>query len=448
MRKILFLWLLPMMTWGQNASVLKVQQGVRFTSFSMTTQNGLFGPHAALTDYYANAVGLDYLLHAKKGKWRFDAEVYSSALVFGNPWELDQLTSKTSRYEGGLFAVNAKERRVVVVPSIAEWTYLGDRFKMGFGNFALEGTFLNMEHGRMIPSTFTGLHLDWKQGQWKYTFAAISHVGARSTSGFKTIANSLAQYNPGLDTSGSRHDMSQVETPGILYFSGKNTHVFKQWYGSMTAEYYGLPGVFHTVVWDEKLAHNQHLIQLQYIRQEKWGNGGNADPYLAYFQQQRSQYFGLKYSNKVGDVDYYSAISHIDGNGKLLFPREWGREYLVTFQGRERQEGMGRTTAVVFGASGKWQQGKVGHNGGVSTGIYVRPEPGNYKYNKYAMPSNQQTNVWWGQQWKGGTHKLLAMLVYKVPLGSQTLTAGQTINKVDMVNVNLIYRYQPRLFQK
>ncbi len=56
-----------MMTWGQNASVLKVQQGVRFTSFSMTTQNGLFGPHAALTDYYANAVGLDYLLHAKKG---------------------------------------------------------------------------------------------------------------------------------------------------------------------------------------------------------------------------------------------------------------------------------------------------------------------------------------------------------------------------------------------
>ena len=98
----------------------------------MTTQNGLFGPHAALTDYYANAVGLDYLLHAKKGKWRFDAEVYSSALVFGNPWELDPLTSKTSRYEGGLFAVNAKERRVVVVPSIAEWTYLGDRFKMGF----------------------------------------------------------------------------------------------------------------------------------------------------------------------------------------------------------------------------------------------------------------------------------------------------------------------------
>jgi len=33
-------------------------------------------------------------------------------------------------------------------------------------------------------------------------------------------------------------------------------------------------------------------------------------------------------------------------------------------------------------------------------------------------------------------------------LGSQTITAGQTINKVDMVNINLIYRHQPRLFQK
>ncbi|MDA9217878.1 hypothetical protein N9O65_01275 [Schleiferiaceae bacterium] len=46
---------------GQNANVLKVQQGVRFTSFTMTTQNGLFGPYGSLTDYYANALGLDYL---------------------------------------------------------------------------------------------------------------------------------------------------------------------------------------------------------------------------------------------------------------------------------------------------------------------------------------------------------------------------------------------------
>jgi len=77
----------------------------------------------------------------------------------------------------------------------------------------------------------------------------------------------------------------------------------------------------------------------------------------------------------------------------------------------------------------------------VSTGIYMRPDPTDYKFNKYGMPSNQQTNLWWAQSWKGGQHKLLNLLVLKVPLSSTPLTAGQSINKVDMVNLNIVYRY-------
>jgi hypothetical protein len=427
--------------WGKAADSLKVNLGVRSTTYFMTTQNGLFGPYSELKDYYASAQGIELLMDVKRKHWSFETDLFFTTKLITNAFEEDAITGKTSRYESGLFSVTNREQSQIFMPSIAELVYQKQDVRIGIGNFALDGFFLNMEHGRMIPSTFTGINYSLKHGENKFKFAAISHVGARSTSSFKPVAASLSQYNPGLDTSGSRHDKSEVQTPGIMFGQYEYNHAIGQWYSAFSIDYSGVVGVFHTVVFDEKLAHNQHLFELQFIRQQRWGNGGNDDPYLAYFQQDRSQFYGVKYSNKVGDVDYYAAASYIDGKGKLLFPREWGRESIVTFQGRERQEGMGKTLAVVFGAKGKWMQKKVRHTGGVSTGIYARPEPEDYLYNKYAMPSNQQTNIWWGQSWKDNSHALMMMLVYKVPLGSQTITAGQTINKVDMVNFNLIYRY-------
>lgn len=441
MKKLLLIVLLPVFLWGKGTDSLKVVLGARTTSYFMTTHNGLFGPYSELKDYYASAVGVEMLLAARKNNWSLETDLFLTTKVMDNAFEEDAITGKTSRYESGLFSVTNREQAQIFMPSIIELVYQKKGERLGLGNFTLDGFFLNMEHGRMIPSTFSGINYSVRKGENKFKFAAISHVGARSTSSFKPVAASLSQYNPGLDTSGSRHDKSEVQTPGILYGNYQYNHEIGSWYSSLSIDYSGVFGVFHTVVFDEKLAHYQHLFELQFIRQQKWGNGGNDDPHLAYFQQQRSQFYGIKYSNKVGDVDYYAAASYIDGMGKLLFPREWGREGIVTFQGRERQEGMGKTLAVVFGAKGKWMQTKVRHTGGVSTGIYARPAPEDYIYNKYAMPSNQQTNIWWGQSWKGNTHSLLTMLVYKVPLGSQTITAGQTINKVDMVNFNLIYRY-------
>lgn len=441
MKKSLLLFLLPIYLWGKGADSLKVNLGARTTTYFMTTQNGLFGPYSDLQDYYATAQGVELLLTTRKKNWSFETDWFFTTKVMTNAFEEDAITGKTSRYESGLFSVTNREQSQIFMPSIAELVYQKKGARLGVGNFALDGFFLNMEHGRMIPSTFSGINYSLKKGENKFKFAAISHVGARSTSSFKSVATSLSQYNPGLDTSGSRHDKSEVQTPGIIYGQYAYNHAFGQWYGALSIDYTGVVGIFHTIVFDEKLAHNQHLFEFQFIRQQRWGNGGNSDPYLAYFQQDGSQFYGIKYSNKVGDVDYYAAASYIDGKGKLMFPREWGRESIVTFQGRERQEGMGKTLAVVFGAKGKWIQNKVRHTGGVSTGIYARPEPEDYLYNKYAMPSNQQTNIWWGQSWKGNVHSLMTMLVYKVPLGSQTITAGQTINKVDMVNFNLIYRY-------
>lgn len=441
MRIVLVLLLLPLLMWGQDQKTFTYAQGARLTSFSMSTQNGLFGPHDELQDYYAQSLGLEYLAKGRWKNWSLNLDLYGTTLLAGNPFEVDSITGKVSRYESGLLAVDKPERRTIFVPSEAELVYQKDKLRFGLGNFALDGTFVNMEHGRMIPSTNSGLNASYRSGNLKLEGAGIFLIGARSTSGFKTIGESLAQYNPGLDTAGFVHDKSQVNAYALWYASAEHIHNVAKWYGQFKTELYIIPGVFGTFVANEVLGHNQYLVQLQYVRQFKLGNGGNDDPLLAYFQQRGSQYFGVKYSHKVSTVDYFAAASYIDKNGKLLFPREWGREYLVTFQGRERQEGMGNTLAVVVGASGKWQQGQVNHNGGVSTGIYVRPDPADYKYNKYGIPSNQQTNLWWGQSWKGGRHKLQFLAVLKVPLSSQTLTAGQTLNKVDMVNLNLVYRY-------
>lgn len=439
-RKILLLSLLPFVAVGQNNDTLNLSQGLRFTSFTMSTQNGLFGPYD-LQDYFAQSAGLEYLVDARKGNWRFRGDFYGTQMLAGNPFEKDALTGKSSRYESGLVAVDKPDQLYVFTPSIAELTYQGKLATLGLGNFSLQGSFLNEEHGRMIPSTFSGVYLKHAQQEWKGQVALIGAIAARSTSGFKSVAMSLAQYNPGLDTSGFVHDKSQVVAPYILFADVERVHVLGNWYGQSRVESYTVPSVFQTFVLNQKWAHGPSLVHLQYVRQFKLGNGGNDDPSKAYYQQSGAQYFGVKYSHKVNDVDYFIAASYIDGKGKLLFPREWGREYLVTFQGRERQEGMGKSLAVVAGAKGNWTQGKVRHSGGVSTGIYVRPEPSNYLYNKYAMPSNQQTNIWWKQKWKGSRHELLSLAVLKVPLSSLPISAGQTINKVDMVHVSIVYRY-------
>jgi|SaaInl5LU_22_DNA_1037371.scaffolds.fasta_scaffold03495_8 hypothetical protein len=441
MKKLLLLLALPILAFGQQKDSLRVMQGIRFTSFSMSTQNGLFGPYPELKDYYAQSSGLEYLLELRKGNWRLKADFYGTRLIAGNPFENDSLTGKSSRYESGLMAVDAQEKKALFIPSILELNYQSRLGTVGLGNFALQGSFMNEEHGRMIPSTFSGMYFKKKGLDWTLQASLIGAIAARSTSGFKSVSASLAQYNPGLDTAGSRHDKTEVNAPFAAFLDAQKVVTFKGWYGQSRIESYTVPGVFQTVMFNQKLAKGPSLIHIQYLRQFKLGNGGNSDPNKAYFQQEGSSYFGLKYSHKVDKVDYFLASSYIDGKGKLLFPREWGREYLVTFQGRERQEGMGNTFAMVVGAKGKWTQGKVRHTGGVSTGVYVRPEPTDYKYNKYAMPSNQQTNVWWKQNWRGNTHELLSMAVIKVPLSSLPISAGQTINKVDMLHLSLVYRY-------
>jgi len=441
MKYIFMLILLPFLAVGQQNDSLRVLQGIRLTSFSMTTQNGLFGPYSELQDYYAQSSGLEYLLEARKSNWRLKADFYGTKLLAGNPFEKDSTTGKSSRYESGLVALDAPERTALFIPSILELSYRSKWATVGLGNFSLQGSFMNAEHGRMIPSTFSGMYLKTKGLHWNMQASIIGAIAARSTSGFKSVSASLAQYNPGLDTAGSKHDKTEVNAPFAVFIDAERVVNVKNWYGQFRVESYTIPGVFQTFMVNQKLASGPSLIHLQYLRQFKLGNGGNEDPSKAYFQQEQSQYFGVKYSHKVDKVDYFIASSYIDDKGKLLFPREWGREYLVTFQGRERQEGMGKTLATVVGATGKWSQNKVRHTGGVSTGIYVRPEPIDYKYNKYAMPSNQQTNIWWKQNWKGNRHELLSMAVIKVPLSSLPISAAQTINKVDMLHLSFVYRY-------
>ncbi len=167
-----------------------------------------------------------------KGRWSLIWILYGTYLLAGNPFEQDALTGKSSRYESGLVAVDAPERKALWMPSIAELVYQKNKMRLGLGNFALESTFLNMEHGRMIPSTYSGMNVSNRWDQFKLEGAWIAMVGARSTSGFKSVAQSLAQYNPGLDTAGSRHDKTEVEAPwGLIYGATEQAHNLAQWYG-------------------------------------------------------------------------------------------------------------------------------------------------------------------------------------------------------------------------
>ncbi|NDH77691.1 MAG: hypothetical protein EBY63_02520 [Flavobacteriia bacterium] len=75
MTRYLLPLMLPLLVWSQNSNSLSIHHGVRFTSFTMSTQNGFFGPHGDLLDFYAQSVGLEYLGAVRKGRWSLDLDL-------------------------------------------------------------------------------------------------------------------------------------------------------------------------------------------------------------------------------------------------------------------------------------------------------------------------------------------------------------------------------------
>lgn len=352
----------------------------------------------------------------------------------------DFQTNKGSRYESGLFNVQNLTQKEIHYLGELYLKYIIKNHELTIGRMKLKSPFLNPQDGRMIPTLAQGI---WYKNQSfnkiKINLGWITHIAPRSFNGFKTTAQTMGVYASGLNTDGTKSDYAgNITSAGLgifaIHYKNKN---FK-----IEAWDYFLENVFNSSYLLSSYQLKSWKISGQYLFQTKVKNGGNDDFSKSYFQDQMSMLWGLQLQKKVKQNWTFSAnFNHITQHGRFLFPREWGRETLFTFQKRERQEGLSNSKSWVIDASKKWDfKNKSKLNVKIGYGYYYRADVKNVAENKYVMPANDQLNIDITYQWKNISAEYI--LMHKGLKGNDYDKATFLLNKVNMWHYNLILNYR------
>ena len=372
----------------------------------------------------------------------------SHNLNISNLANRDNASNKESRYEAGLFDVQDLENREIHVLGELYLKYKNLKNEIKLGRMKLKTPYLNPEDGRMIPTLEQGL---WYSGtpnkQLKYNLGWITHIAPRSYSKFETVSNSIGIYPTGLNPDGSRS--GYYRNLSSLGIGVASLQVKKEKWGIDIWDYF-VENIFNTAYLKGYYQTKTELLPVkisgQYLIQNKINNGGNDSPALSYVHDDLAMVWGAQIQTKLPKGCLVSFnYNQITDHGRFLFPREWGRESLFTFQKRERQEGFGDTKSWVVDVARSWNLKneseitvKIGY------GQYYRPDARDFEVNKYAMPANDQFNLdlfyHFSGPFKGLNFEYL--VTYKGALNDTYENPNFIINKVDMWNHNFVLNYR------
>ena len=143
-----------------------------------------------------------------------------------------------------------------------------------------------------------------------------------------------------------------------------------------------------------------------------------------------------------GSTEFNVNYNRITAHGRYLMPREWGRDPFYTFLPRERNEGYGDVHAWMARISRGFP--KTGWRFSLAGGVYRLPDVKNFRLNKYGMPSYAQVNADVRYRFRGWLQGLDAQFLFvaKPGMGHTYNEARYRINKVDMMQYNLVLNYR------
>jgi outer membrane porin, OprD family len=416
-----------------------------FRYFFMATDNA-----SGLTDYYANAVGggIKYETAKFHGFQVGVSGFYIFNIGSSDLTVPDESTGQFNRYEIGLFDITNPENKSDI--DALEELYVKYNFRNSFvryGKQLLNTPFINLQDGRMRPGVTEGLWFEINEirkirieAGWLYGFSP------RSTSKWYRADESIGLYPTGVNVDGTKSGYAgNLSSEGVFY-------------GGLT---YSANEILKVQAWNmftEKIS-NTTLLQadlefsmkdrsviyagLQGIMQRAMEDGGNADPSKTYFEKDGEAYtYGLKAGWKDKRLDVNLNYNRITSDGRYLMPREWGRDPFFTFLPRERNEGFGDVHAGVARVEYKFP--KLRLKTSLAAGYYRLPDVKNFRLNKYGMPSYTQLNADLRYNF-GGVLKGLDLQFLVAGKFNDGETYGNdryVINKVDMINYNLVFNFR------
>lgn len=401
----------------------------------------------SLKDFYALATGL---------KLKYDYNLTSSLSLSGALYSTyntgiqdlaipDEYTGRPSRYELGLFDVEDPNKKFIGLIGELNVAYARSGSTIKLGRFKLNTPFLNPQDGRMIPTLEEGLWYSFKKKESKFTGSGgvITRISPRSSSKFYGIGESVGVYPTGRSTIGApsfykgntNSDFILIQNIGYSNTEkGFSIEMWNYFVDNLMNTFYLTPQF--SVITDKL------TISGQWLHQDRVGEGGNADPSLRYIEQAGSDVFGVKSTLSIPKGSFSLSYNYISAKGRFLFPREWGRESLYSFQKRERSEGSGNRHMLVAYFKRNWNVKDDIFKTDISLGYHIFGDDLSPSLNKYAMLSYGQINIdlfYQSKTWSKIKPELL--IAYKFTADDIPRNTGLIFNKSDMWQINFIVNY-------
>ena len=352
----------------------------------------------------------------------------------------DSISGGFNRYEAGQYdlANRGTTRGLERVEQLnVEFQLRG--FHAQLGRFQRETPFFNAQDGRMRPTLEEGLWLRQTLGSWKVRGAAVWSISPRSTVDWYPVAQSVGIYSRGVRADGTPGAYLLSDAGQAIAVAGTQGPLAKNL--SLEAWSMAFPNVFHSHTAQLEYRRGDAKFRLMGLAQGRLGDGGNADPMLAYIPEGHQAYALSGNASIPLPKKRYAALSYtrITGHGQYLMPREWGRDPFYTFMSRERNEGLGDVHAATLMLGSIRKRGS--HE--VNVGFYDLPDPSNFRLNKYGMPSYWQVNVAGRMRPQKALDGLILryLIMYKGALGPHDLSLAQQFNKIGVWHLSLSADY-------
>lgn len=355
----------------------------------------------------------------------------------------DATTGKGSRYEKALFDLQDLNDRWIVLPGELYLHYTPDKHDLRVGRLKVESPFINPQDGRMIPTLGQGIWYQYRPSpEYTLQLGWLNAIAPRATQRFYAIGESIGQHSVGRNPDGSPSQYAGHTQSDYIMVAGLSMQPWRIL--NLELWDYFAQNIFHTLYLKPTL-HLKNMntaFSLEWLHQDREGEGGNAVDSLRYFSGKHANVLGVQLTQKLDHTAISLGYDHVLKGDRFLFPREWGRESLFTVQKRERTEGSANNHAVVLTYERLFSFKKQKLQTVTSLGHQWRPSVHHPAENKYGIPDYTHINLDLFYQHTHESHlKPEMLLTYKWGHHNVPDDPGFVLNKVNMFQINMIVNY-------
>jgi hypothetical protein len=343
--------------------------------------------HGSLSDNYANAIGAEIAYKtASLHGFRFGfAGLFTYNLFSSDIWERDFIAEKHPKMELELFDIQDPHNKADLDRLDELYLeYNSARLRAKVGRFGFTSPLMNPQDTRMKPYSFQGIKVQVPlQEKGLFTLAWFDRFSPRSTVEWYRAGETIGIFSPGVDEWGNpsgypHHTQTKgVAVSGLQLNPNKrlSAEAWNYWIENVSNNSYGRAVVEVTP---------QVKAGIEGLHQFQVGNGGNPESTQVYFPDQKQWLAGGMLAYEPKNLHLSLNYLHINGDGRFLFPREWGREQFFATISRGRLGGLGKSDLLVAKARKKWAGNFTSE---VALAKSWLPAPDDYRYNKYGAMS-------------------------------------------------------------